>query len=363
MATYKVIQDIEAEDKLVGPFSLRQFIYAGIAAFMGYLSVISVMNGAAFMLVILAPPMLFCMFFAWPWSPDQPTEVWALARIRFYLKSRRRVWDQSGINELVTITAPKKIEKIFTDGLSQHEVRSRLQTLADTIDSRGWVIKNANLNMSTAPQYASAGPTDDSDRLISMQNMPQEVPAIDIQPADDILDERNNPVAHKVDEMISASTQAHRQQLMEKMRDNGATVPDIATPQPPGNNWFMSQQQVSASLGVQDNGTAGQPVATSPLIPTAGIPTYDETRLIEEARARNSVQSTSYSHLRNIAPPSSSQPVPAPNPVAAVPSTADAAILNLANNNDLNVATLAREANKARRPKEPPEGEVVISLR
>jgi len=38
MATYKVIQDIEAEDKLVGPLTLRQFIYAAIAAICGYLS-------------------------------------------------------------------------------------------------------------------------------------------------------------------------------------------------------------------------------------------------------------------------------------------------------------------------------------
>ncbi|MGH7158305.1 MAG: PrgI family mobile element protein [Candidatus Saccharimonadales bacterium] len=32
MATYKVIQDIEAEDKILGPLTLRQFIYAGVAA-------------------------------------------------------------------------------------------------------------------------------------------------------------------------------------------------------------------------------------------------------------------------------------------------------------------------------------------
>jgi hypothetical protein len=35
MATYKVIQDIEAEDKLVGPLSLKQFIFALIAIFLG----------------------------------------------------------------------------------------------------------------------------------------------------------------------------------------------------------------------------------------------------------------------------------------------------------------------------------------
>lgn len=32
MASYKVPQDVEADDKLIGPFSFRQFIYLGIAA-------------------------------------------------------------------------------------------------------------------------------------------------------------------------------------------------------------------------------------------------------------------------------------------------------------------------------------------
>ena len=32
MAVYKVPQDVEAEDKLLGPFSFRQFIYLIVAA-------------------------------------------------------------------------------------------------------------------------------------------------------------------------------------------------------------------------------------------------------------------------------------------------------------------------------------------
>jgi hypothetical protein len=32
MAVYKVPQDVEAEDKLIGPFSFRQFIYLIIVA-------------------------------------------------------------------------------------------------------------------------------------------------------------------------------------------------------------------------------------------------------------------------------------------------------------------------------------------
>ena len=32
MATYKVPQDVEADDKLIGPFSFRQFVYLIIVA-------------------------------------------------------------------------------------------------------------------------------------------------------------------------------------------------------------------------------------------------------------------------------------------------------------------------------------------
>src|SRR6202167_364448 len=96
MATYKVIQDIEAEDKLVGPLTLRQFIYAGIAALSGYLGFLTASKGAPFMLGVFAPITFVCGFFAFPWGKDQPTEVWALAKIRFFLKPRRRIWDQTG---------------------------------------------------------------------------------------------------------------------------------------------------------------------------------------------------------------------------------------------------------------------------
>ena len=120
---------------------------------------------------------------------DQPTELWALAKIRFYMKPRKRIWDQSGAKELVTITVPKKIEVQRTDGLSQMEVRSRLKRLGATLDSRGWATKNILANP-TAAQTFMPGITvgGDSDRLVPMSSMPQPVPDNDITAADDMLD-------------------------------------------------------------------------------------------------------------------------------------------------------------------------------
>ena len=200
MATYKVLQDIEAEDKLVGPLTFRQFVYAGACAFFLYMTFLVATKGAPFMAVVFLPIGAICGFFAWPWSRDQPTEVWALARVRFLVKPRKRIWDQSGVKELVTINAPKKIERDLTNGLSQTEVHSRLKALSTTIDSRGWAIKNVDVNMSgQSPVMMS------SDRLVSTSSLPQPVENIDVRPADDMLDVKNNPVAAQFDTMIAAS--------------------------------------------------------------------------------------------------------------------------------------------------------------
>ena len=351
MATYKVIQDIEAEDKLVGPLSLRQFIYAGIAAFLFYLSFISVANGVAFMLVLLLPPALFCAFFAWPWSPDQPTEVWALARIRFFIKPRRRIWDQSGIQELVTINAPRKVERIYSDNLSQTEVRSRLSALADTIDSRGWVIKNSLVNLSSG-QYGSTT-AEASDRLISYDNMPRGVSNLDLHASDDILDEANSPIAHQFDTMMQHSSQSHRSQLQTQLQ-NDAPVSPAPSQTTPANLWFMNNNPAAP--------TPPAPVATD-------LPADEEDRLTKELKSKHETpQQVAYSHLKNIDPlgqtPAAPQATSQSNDMATQSTTLapDPAILNLANNNDLNVATLAREAHKAREPKQPPDDEVVISL-
>src|SRR5476651_1493159 len=150
MATYKVLQDIEAEDKFVGPLTLKQFIFAGIAFVCAYLSFFFLTKHAWILVIPLLPVMVTTGFLAFPWGRDQPTEIWLLAKIRFFLKPKRRIWNQSGVEQLVTITVPKRTEPEYVgSNLSQTEVRSRLKALASTIDSRGWAIKNVNVNLTS----------------------------------------------------------------------------------------------------------------------------------------------------------------------------------------------------------------------
>lgn len=347
MATYKLIQDIEAEDHILGPLTLRQFIFGMIAVFMFYICFIVVVKHVIFLLLIFLPPALFFGFFALPFGRDQPTEIWFLAKLRFWFKPRRRVWNQSGVKELVTITVPKKVERVLTNGLSQVEVKSRLNALAQTLDSRGWAVKHAGVGGTTtyAPPAAIIGGSDD--RLIALDSLPQEVPLIDPVAADDMLDETTNPLARQFDTMMSRYSQDYRQQLVDNLQENKKQ----ANPGRPA-NWFIAHTGPPLQAG--EPSVSGN-VSAAP----------DDSALSAQLAARASSSHVSFGNLRTMrplsaAPPSAPAPTPLNRPVPPVTAAPDPAILSLASSNDLNVATLARQAKKNKGGE--PSDEVVISL-
>lgn len=350
MATYKVIQDIEAEDKLVGPLTLRQFIYAAIAAVCGYLSFMGLAHGFWPVLVVLGPPMLFTGFFAFPWGRDQSTEVWALAKIRFFMMSRKRLWDQSGVKDLVTITAPKREARTYTNGLSQHEVQSRLNALASTLDSRGWAVKNVYTPPVLQTQTAD-------DRLLSINSLPRAVPTNDVPAAEDMLDEENNSRAHQLTEMVAASTATHKQQLLEGMRTGTLQAPQASPAPVTATGWF-TRNPVDVPL-------PNAPIGAAPLS-VAAVNPVEEAALSKALHERQTAAHMAdvNEHMKTIeplratprpAPPA--QPAAPPAPVTPLP---DPATITLANNNDLSVATISRIANK--KDQGDGAGEVVISL-
>ena len=355
MATYKVIQDIEAEDKLLGPLTLKQFIYAIIVVVAGFIA-FKLGTVKWYLALPFLPPMAFFGILAAPLGRDQPTEVWVLAKIRYFFKPRLRKWDQTGIQELVTITAPKKIEEHFSDNLSQTEVKSRLKALADTIDSRGWVLKNANVSMFDQPGAAITS----SDRLVELPAPTQEVPAVDIHASDDIMDPQNNLAAQKLNTMISTATQNHRQEMLDKMQAIRESQAAKATNQPatagPSQDlWFMNQPAGQVPPGYATFGAQSTPVATTGSTKAEPLSAAEQA-VLDQAHAPSPAANNS--HMRVIQPLSAGQTSTEPSTSVVTP---DPGIIGLAHNNDLNVDSLSREANQ-NQAEDPSEGEVVISL-
>jgi len=326
MASYKLIQDIEAEDHILGPLTFRQFVYGLIAAFFLYLSFI-VATKALFLLVVFLPPAIFFSFFAYPFGRDQPTELWALAKIRFLFKPRKRIWDQSNVKDLVTITAPKKIELQLTDGLSQTEVKSRLQALADTIDSRGWIIRNVN----NAPSNTNLITPGNNDRLLDISSIPKPVPDYDTNPSDDILDENQSPLSQQLDQMIDKSTEKHHNQLI-----NNLTL--TKTP--------VSQPTNLAQPALIDNATVSSPTEIA------------LSKKLKNLSTSGSLVNANLHVLPSTPPPPTTKPVVSPHKVKSIQKAPDLAIINLSRDNNLFVSTLSSEAKKAKAL----EDEVIVDL-
>lgn len=322
MATYKLIQDIEAEDHILGPLTLRQFIYGLVAAFLYYMCFIMITKHVLVLLIVFLPLALFASFFAFPFKRDQPTEVWALAKLRFLLKPKRRIWSQSGVKEMVTIAVPKKVERHLTKDMSEDEVRSRLKALAMTIDTRGWAVKNMQQNM--PPDVAE----DESDRLIDIGSLPKPV-SDNVAPEEDMLDDAN-PQSQHINQAIEESTQERRQHLadtMNKMHYDSHPVEPL------------SEESISQDLKARSSVSA---------LPMANMHTV----------------STEPAPATKTEPAQPSTPIIVPDTASAAQSPApvqtdkhvDPAILNFAlNNHGISVQTIANEANKS--------DEVVIKLR
>ena len=161
MAQYKVPQDVEADDKLLGPFTFRQFIY---------LMIMGGCIGLAFGLFQIFPllaiiPVPFAIFFgalALPIKRDQPMETYLAAVISYHLKPRKRFWTPGQRESTIEITAPKITEQPRTRELSGEEAGNRLSFLANVIDTEGYAVRGDITNAPIREDYlAEAASTPD----------------------------------------------------------------------------------------------------------------------------------------------------------------------------------------------------------
>ncbi len=374
MAVYKVIQDIEAEDKLIGPLGLKGFVYAAIALICGYIDVrlaISTELGPVrwMVMLIFAMPMFVFGTLALPIGREQPTEVWLLSRLRFRVKPRTRIWNQNNISELVTITAPKRIEHQLTKNFTQDEVQSRLRALATTIDSRGWAVKNVAVNLGSEPDYFDAVEPN-SDRLVSMSSVRQPQAVIDVHASDDILDAQNNVTAQNFEGLMQKADVDRKKAIASKVKQ---TIKESGTARidtefldhtvPPGvkETVFVSTKIVDPGQQRADSGRTEPP---------SGL---DEQGLLDHIRE---IDENVRSHHPHIVPKSGAKKkkepkpkkteTPAKTPVqSTVTEPATTAKLDLAQSDNvlpLSVASVAHLANRGPKVTNIGPNEVEIDL-
>lgn len=210
MSRYKVAQDVEAEDKILGPFSFRQFIYLLVAA--GGVALAWGLSQVFLPLAVIPVPIILLFgTLALPLRKDQPMEVYLAAVISFYTKPRRRMWQPDGINSLIEITVPEKVEIERTKNLSQDEAERRLAYLSQLADSHGWSIRHTRVPDAQGSMISDV--------------------YFEAQQTSDMFDD-NSSEARAMTRRIEQSNQARRRAAIERMQAPPTALPAVADGQP-----------------------------------------------------------------------------------------------------------------------------------
>ena len=301
MATYKVPQDVEADDKLIGPFSFRQFIYLIIVVMAGALAwgLSNIFIGLA---IIPLPIILLFGALALPLRKDQPMEIYLAAMISFYLKPHKRLWDPDGVESLIEITVPKVVEVQRSKNISEDDARQRFSYLAGIVDSGGWAIRGTGAQ-------ASPSTTINNDIFLEAQS------------AEDVFD-GSNSVSQSFNTMISKEADRIRQEAIERMHQAPVAPPVAPTP---------------------------TPALVTPVDPA--VPVFNPYPTIQQT-VLQPIDDVAHSAIQ----PEETAPTTSDKPVSAD-------IMSLANNSDISIETIAHEARRIQEKESDLAEEVIVSLR
>jgi hypothetical protein len=210
MGQYKVPQDVEAEDKLVGFLTLKQFIYVVIGLAWGFVSYRLLSPLPFIFLIVGVPPTLIFLMLGLIQRQGQPFETYFVAMVSFYFKPRKRLWHKDPILEVFKLEQPKIVED--QNQRSTEEVRSKLDQIAQIVDTRGWAAKEPEIQEPEASHVI-----DMADRLAIPQTATAPTTPT-IEAKEDMLDMQNNPQASGLNVLMQNAVKNIRAEALTKMK-------------------------------------------------------------------------------------------------------------------------------------------------
>lgn len=135
---FKVPQDVQRADTIIGPITMTQLIILGAGG--GTCYAIYVSLAKTYFMEIWLPPVAvigaLTLAFAFLKIHELPFHVFLMDLLEFYLLPRKRVWIQGTAKPLMIPTEKKKVEIKKTEDTSVKEKKS-IQELTSILDSHG----------------------------------------------------------------------------------------------------------------------------------------------------------------------------------------------------------------------------------
>lgn len=385
MAQYKVPQDVEADDKLIGPFSFRQFIYLVVTAALGGIGFL-LFRVFPLLVIIPAPFMIFFVILALPIKKDQPMETYLSAVVSFYMKPRTRLWTPGQGETTIVITAPKKTDEVRTKGLSEEEAVHRLSFLADIVDTEGYAIKGDNPGSNMHSDfYAEASQTQDIFESAQQNSNYQNLENTAQIRHDQLVSQMRSAIDnnHAFNATNATISRIDGTQLQQNQQPAPTTYPQPqaypqmptyqqqpAYPQTQPQNPQSAYPQNQFPQNPQPTYQAATPqptIPTNPMDAKDGIQSaviiqpddtiYDSAPRPEPEPATETSEQTDPTPVPMPEPEVIQEPAPEPEPL---PPSQE--IIDLANNKDFSIETIAQQAKRIEEKQNNNNGEVYISL-
>ena len=320
MAQYKVPQDVEADDKLLGPFSFRQFVYLLLTG--GFIAMaVGLFQLFPLLAIVPLPFVLFFGALSLPLKREQPMETYLAAMVSYRLKPTVRLWTPGQRETTITIAAPKITEeekKQNIRDITEEEAAHRLSFLADVVDTGGDSIKNFGAPRMNEQIMQEAVTTQDIFENNNFGNLESTITKDETVRHEDMIKAMKQELAKTEEVEIKGSV--NKWGDGEEKKEEGAE----------------SQNEQEAKEQEKKEDEEKNKAQKGPDFSSAVVVKPDfmvEEEAVEKKHKKNSEK--------------------------AETASANPSIMELANNSDYSVATIAKEANRI---KEREEGEVLISL-
>ena len=261
MATYKVPQDVEAEDRLLGPFTFRQFVYLLIAAIAGALAA-ALFQIFPLLAILPLPVIIFFLILALPLKKDQPMETYLAAIVSFYMKPNKRFWRPGQGETTIQITAPKIVEKSRTRDISEEEASHRLSFLSNLVDSEGYAIRGNHNGNFTENFIADTEDVNDFMDDSQNQNLINLMQKEKVARHAEIINQMKAAINNTENAMGPATISSHQATLGSNPFAQNQVTQNLSTPNP------FAQNQVTQNLSTpnpfaQNQTTPNQTVQNS----------------------------------------------------------------------------------------------------
>lgn len=133
---FQVPQNIDMEDKIVGPLTLKQFLYLLAGGLIDYFLFQNLAkNYFAVFILIGLPVALIALAAAFLKIQEQPLAHFITAGLDYFTKPKMRLWQRHEAYEPVLTEPPKSKEKDKVAPIPKHLEKSQLEQLAYNLDT------------------------------------------------------------------------------------------------------------------------------------------------------------------------------------------------------------------------------------